>query len=108
MGRYNDIPIGRRNAITRAELAEKWGVSDRMARRLIAELRAEDNGDGYVIVAFSSGKGYFRTDDLREIRRFHRETSKRARKTFAPLKKARRILRNADDDNNNKQVGCTG
>ena len=87
MGRYNDIPIGKENAITRAELARLWGVSDRKARLIIAELRAEDNGDGFVIVAFSSGKGYFRTNDVREIRRFHREMSKRARRTFAPLKR---------------------
>lgn len=90
---YNSIPIGKENAISRAELAAQWGVSDRLARRIVAQLRAEDNGDGYIIVAYSSRKGYYRTDDVKEIRRFEREMHKRARNTFAPLKKARRVLR---------------
>ena len=90
---YKDIPIGRENAITRAELAKKWGVSDRIARHIVAKLRAEDNGDGFVIVAFSSRRGYYRTNDIREIRRFKHETIKRARNTFAPLKKVRRVLK---------------
>lgn len=105
MGCYEDIPVGRENAITRKELAEKWGVSDRKARQIIARLRADDNGDEYVIVAFSSGKGYFRTKNIREIRRFNHEMRKRARNTFAPLKKARRILRNVEDEqNDNRQI----
>lgn len=93
MGRYEDIPIGKENAITRRELALKWGVSDRLARHIIAKMRAEDNGDNFVIVAFSSRKGYYRTNDPKEIRRFEREMSKRARNTFARLKKARRVLK---------------
>lgn len=92
MSMYEDIPIGKDNAITRAELAQKWGVSDRKARRMIAELRYEDNGDDYVIVAYSSGSGYYRTNDEGEIDHFVKEMSKRARKTFLPLKKARRVL----------------
>ena len=60
-----DIPIGAENAITRAELARKWGVNDRTARERIAALRADDNGDGYVIVSHSRGgvHGYYRTND---------------------------------------------
>lgn len=105
MGMYEDIPIGKENAITRKELATKWGVSDRLARLFIAKLRAEDNGDGYVIVAFSSRKGYYRTSDIKEIRRFEREMCKRARNTFAPLKKARRVIRDRErgtEDNSRK------
>ena len=96
MSKYEDIPIGEENAITRAELARKWGVNDRMARHMIAQLRAEDNGDDYIIVAFSSGKGYFRTRDREQIKHFRNEMSKRARNTFAPLKKANRILRTVE------------
>lgn len=90
---YKSIPIGRNNAITRKELALRWGVSDRLARRIVAKLRAEDNGDDYVIVAYSSRKGYFRTNQKEDIEHFEREICKRARNTFAPLKKARRVLR---------------
>ena len=89
-----DIPIGAENAITRAELARKWGVSDRTARERIAELRADDNGDGYVIVSHSRGgvHGYYRTNDTETIRRYANEVNSRARNTFLPLRKARRVL----------------
>ena len=89
----NDIPVGRDFAISRAALARKWGVSDRKARHMIAQLRADDNGDDLVIVSHSSGSGYFRTNNPAEIEHFVREMTKRARNTFAPLKKARRVLK---------------
>lgn len=89
----DDIPIGREHAITRMALRIRWGCTDRMMRRTIADLRAEDNGDDYVIVSYSSGKGYYRTDNPDEIRHFINEQSKRARSTFRPLAKARRVLK---------------
>ena len=89
-----DIPIGAENAISRKELAQKWGVSDRLARRFIAQLREQDNGDRYVIVSHSDGRGgYYRTDNPAQIRHFYNETMKRARNTFKPLRKAKRVLK---------------
>ena len=89
-----DIPIGAENAITRAELARKWGVNDRTARERIAALRADDNGDGYVIVSHSRGgvRGYYRTNDTENIQRYTNEVHRRAVNTFLPLRKARRVL----------------
>ena len=89
-----DIPIGAENAIKRAELARKWGVNDRTARERIAALRADDNGDGYVIVSHSRGgvHGYYRTNDTETIRRYVNEVHSRAVNTFLPLRKARRVL----------------
>lgn len=94
-----DIPIGAENAITRAELARKWGVSDREARRIVAALRADDNGDGYVIVSHSRGgvHGYYRTDDPDTIKRYVNEVHSRARNTFLPLRKARRVLMQSEN-----------
>lgn len=94
-----DIPIGAENAISRAELARKWGVNDRTARERIAALRADDNGDGYVIVSHSRGgvHGYYRTNDTETIRRYVNEVHSRARNTFLPLRKARRVLINAEN-----------
>lgn len=89
-----DIPIGAENAISRAELARKWDVNDRTARERIAALRADDNGDGYVIVSHSRGgvHGYYRTNDTDTIRRYANEVNSRAQNTFLPLRKARRVL----------------
>lgn len=93
--KYNDIPIGAENAITRPQLCRKWNVDDRTAREMIARLRAEDNGDAYVIVSHSDGRGYYRTSNPDQIRHYLNETMNRARNTFKPLKKVRRILKEA-------------
>ena len=103
-----DIPIGAENAITRAELARKWGVNDREARRRIAALRADDNGDGYVIVSHSRGgvHGYYRTNDTETIRRDVNEVHSRALNTFLPLRKARRVLMQSERrDKNGEGLG---
>ena len=69
-------------------------LTDRLARRRIAELRAEDNGDEYVIVSHSRGgvRGYYRTNDPEVIKHYVNEVHSRARNTFLPLRKARRVL----------------
>lgn len=89
----NDIPIGAENAISRQALVSKWHMDDRTVRETIARLRAEDNGDDYIIVSHSNGRGYYRTNNPDQIQGYVRETTSRARNTFKPLKKARRILR---------------
>lgn len=90
---YNDIPIGRNKAITKEALMKKWGAkNERSVRLIISELRNMDNGDNYIIVSFSGGKGYYRTDDYREIEKYKTETINRARHTFTPLRKINRVL----------------
>lgn len=69
MYRIDDIPVGRENAISRSELALKWGVSDRIAR-------------------FS---GYYRTNDVQEIRWFIAEMTKRIRNIVKAIKVARTV-----------------
>ena len=95
---YRDIPIGRDNAITKEELMELWGVStERHVRLIIAELRAQDNGDGYAIISLSTVKGFWRSDDPMELQTFKRELMSRAQHTFRPLKKVNRILAGGED-----------
>lgn len=93
---YNDIPKGRKNAISRQELAARWGVSDREVRRRVQELRCTDFYDNYIIISTSSGRGYYKTDDREEIRRYKNEIMRRATNTFKPL------------DRINKVLGCPG
>lgn len=96
---YESIPIGRENAITRAELARLWGVSQDKARHIIAALRAEDQGDDYIIFSSSDPQspGYYKTANADERRAYMAETKRRAINTFKPLKKAQRI-ENGDSD----------
>ena len=94
---YNSIPIGKRNAVTKERLADMWGYkTERAVRDTIAKLRAIDNGDNYVIVSLSNNKGFYRTDDVKEITAYKRETTNRAKHTFIPLKKVNRVLMDMD------------
>lgn len=99
---YNDIPIGKNNAISKDELAALWQMSEREVRRKVAELRAQDNGDNYVIISSSKTRGFYRTDNPEEIAAYKAETMNRARHTFRPLTKINRVL--AQYDNANQYV----
>lgn len=90
---WNDIPIGRENAITYPELIELWGVCERAVRAILHDLSYYDNGDAYILIRSSHGKGFYRTDNAEEIERYKRECTNRAKRTFAPLRKIRRVLK---------------
>lgn len=89
---YNDIPVGKRNAITKEALMAKWHISERAVRNIIRELRLQDFGDDYVVISLSSGKGYYKSNDIKDIMAFKKEVTNRGRHTFAPLRKVNRIL----------------
>ena len=87
------IPFGRENAVSRKDLMQMTGLSDREVRRTIAELRAVDDGSDMVIVSVSRSGGYYRTDNIDEIRHFVYEMEKRARNTFLAIRVARHIIK---------------
>ena len=90
---WQDIPIGRENAISYTELCAMWNCSERMVRQILHNLSREDNGDGYILIRSSHGKGFFKTDDIAEIERYRKECQNRALNTFAPLKKINRVVK---------------
>jgi len=59
------IPTGKDNAVTRAQLCAQTGLGDRAVRKLIEIARVE----GAVIVNHQDGKGYYISDDPKDIRR---------------------------------------
>lgn len=89
------IPVGKENAIPYPELCELWGCSERTVRHILHDLSYFDNGDNYILIRSSQGKGFYKTDNLAEIDRYRQECTNRARKTFAPLKKIRRVMRDS-------------
>lgn len=89
---YSLLPKGRENAAPRETLARTLGVDDRYVRQMLQVLRAQDNGDGYVIAADPNGMGYYLSDDPAEVLEYARQVEARAEATRAPLKKARRLL----------------
>lgn len=90
---WNSIPVGRANAITYAELCAKWGKSERSVRHILHDLSYEDNGDNLILIRSSHGKGFYRTSDAADIEKYRKECTNRARHTFAPLRKIKRVLR---------------
>lgn len=89
---WNEIPVEKENAITYAELTTNWNVTDRQARQILHELSAFDNGDNYVLIRSARNKGFYRTDDLLEMRKYKQECLNKGRSLFAPIKKINRVI----------------
>lgn len=94
---YNSIPIGRENAVTYPTLCEKWGMSERQVRKKLHELSRFDSGDNFIIIRSGHGKGFYKTDDINEIKAYKKEIMAKAKSNFAPLAKINRIL-NSDTE----------
>ena len=93
---WNEIPIGKKNAITYDELCKTWSVKPRRARHILHELSGYDNGDNYILIRTSKKVGFYKTDDEDEIKNYRRECLKRARETLAPIRKIYRVLKPED------------
>lgn len=90
---WQQMPIGKKNAITYPQLCELWQVKERKARAILHELSLFDNGDKYILIRSSKGKGFYKTDDEHEIEKYKRECLNKGRSVFAPVKKINRVLR---------------
>lgn len=97
---WHEIPIGKENAITYPELCAEWNVSERTARSILHDLSSYDNGDNYILIRSSSGKGFYKTDDETEMKAYKRECLNKGRSVFAPVKKINRVL-NANNEQYN-------
>ena len=89
---WDDIPIGKENAATYAELCCKWDCTERAARAVLHELSLYDSGDDYILIRSSACKGFYKTDDIKEITAYRRECINKGRSIFAPIKKINRVL----------------
>ncbi len=85
----DSLPRGRANAITRRELLERTGLSDRALRRELHDLRVA----GELICSITPPGGFFRPADETEINGFVVSMTNRARSTFAAASAARRALK---------------
>ena len=90
---WASIPIGRDNAITYPELCLMWNMNERKVRSILHKLSYWDAGDEYILIRSSKRKGFYRTDDRADIELYAKEVTNRARHTFAPLRKIRRVLK---------------
>ena len=92
---WDEIPIGKENAITYSELTLMWGVKEREARLILHHLSSFDNGDDYILIRSSkNGGGFYKTMDSEIIKAYREECLAKGRSNFAPVKKINRVIRN--------------
>lgn len=93
---WNEIPIGRENALTYTDMFLRWGIVPRKARSILHELSLYDSGDDFILIRSSKNKGFYRTDDRAEIEAYKKECLAKGRSVFAPIKKINRVLNEND------------
>lgn len=86
------IPTGTQNAITRTELTELTGLTDRAARLAIKRLRQSGN----VICSSPHGKGYFKPADRAETAAYIKTMRSYAIEFFKDIKAAKQLLKVQD------------
>lgn len=89
---WNDIPAGKENAYTYEDICYIWNCEPRKARSILHALSLYDNGDDYILIRSSSGKGFYKTDNEADIKAYRRECLNKGRSVFAPVKKINRVL----------------
>lgn len=94
---WNDIPIGRKNACSKEELCIAWETTERGVRLILHALQKWDNGDNYIIIRSGRARGYYKTDVAEEIQAYKKESIKKGKSYFDPIKKINRVLNTYDD-----------
>lgn len=89
---WDDIPVGKANAVTYDALRIMWNCTERTARAILHELSLYDNGDNYILIRSGKCKGFYKTDDESEIQAYKRECLSKGKSVFAPVKKINRVL----------------
>lgn len=90
---WNDIPTEKSEAVPYSILTMWWNMNEREVRRILHHLSSYDNGDDYVLIRSGQHKGFYRTDDVDEIRAYKSECLAKGKSVFAPIKKINRILK---------------
>lgn len=85
------IPYGRRNAISRAELAAAMQTSDRMMRKAVSEAKRQG------VMICNDGEGYYQTKELGDLYRQYRRDTARAMSILKARKPMRDVLKAAVD-----------
>ena len=83
------IPNGRRNAISREDLAAALHTTDRKMRKAVAEAKKQG------LMICNDGDGYYQSDDLSDLWRQYRRETSRAMSILKARKPMRDVLKAA-------------
>lgn len=89
---WNDIPVGKENAVSYQDLTARWECNERSVRDILHDLSAYDNGDDFILIRSARAKGFYRTDDSDTIEAYKKECLNKGRSVFAPVRKINRVL----------------
>ena len=89
---WEEIPIGKENAVSYDDLRDMWNKDKRSVRHILHDLSLYDNGDNYVLIRSGKTRGFYKTDDHDEIAAYRKECLNKGRSMFAPVKKCNRVL----------------
>ena len=92
MNLLNVIPYGRENAVSRAEIVQRLGVSDRAIRDEIKALNRELARHGEAILSSSGKSGYWRSSNLLEMKEYLRESDHRRNQIFLNDEPIRKLV----------------
>jgi len=76
------IPYGRKNAISKPELCRLSGFHERSIRDIIKKANTRLVKEGFAIISSSRSRGYWITDDPKELKVYLREAERRANKIY--------------------------
>lgn len=85
------IGFGAENAVTRAELCRRMGLSDRRVRQAIEDARH----DGEIIINRQDGKGYYKPVLITDIEKQYAQNERRAKSILNYQKHLRKALKDA-------------
>lgn len=83
------IPHGRRNAISRADLAAALHTTDRKMRKAVSEAKKQG------LMICNDGDGYYQSDELSDLWRQYRRETARAMSILKARKPMREVLKAA-------------
>ena len=83
------IPKGRRNAISREDLAAALHTTDRKMRKAVAEAKTQG------VMICNDGYGYYQSDELSDLWRQYRRETARAMSILKARKPMRDVLKAA-------------
>lgn len=89
---WHDIPTEKNNAVTYEELKHMWNMTERNIRSILHELSCFDNGDNYILIRSGQTAGFYKTDNMQEIKAYKQECLNKGRSLFAPIRKINRVI----------------
>ncbi len=94
------IPAGRQNAVSRTDLKRLTGISDdRKIRDLIKQANRILAAEGRAILSSSGTKGYWITDDIKEMEAYLEESSRRSKTQYQNDDPIRQLVRRKGGSN---------